>query len=54
MVALRGGGPLGALVAGALADRFSAPAVMTVNGLLLALVTLLIVVFRRARSLTTV
>jgi MFS family permease len=53
MVALRGGGPLGALVAGALADRFSAADVMTVNGVALALFTLLIVIFRRARSLTT-
>jgi MFS family permease len=53
MVALRGGGPLGALVAGALADRFSAADVMTVNSVALALFTLLIVIFRRARSLTT-
>ena len=35
MVALRGGWPIGGLVAGALADRFSAPHVMTVNGVLL-------------------
>ena len=32
MVALRGGWPLGGLVAGALADRFTAPHVMAVNG----------------------
>jgi MFS family permease len=54
MVALRGGGPLGALVAGALADRFSAAGVMTVNGAVLTLFTLLILLFRRARSLTTI
>jgi MFS family permease len=54
MVALRGGGPLGALVAGALADRFSAAGVMAVNGAALTLFTLLILLFRRARSLTTI
>jgi MFS family permease len=36
MVSLRGGFPIGGLVAGALADRFSAPTVMAVNGLVLA------------------
>jgi MFS family permease len=36
MVALRGGWPIGSLVAGALADVFTAPLVMIVNGLLLA------------------
>ena len=36
MVALRGGWPIGGLVAGALADRFSAPHVLTANGLTLA------------------
>lgn len=54
MVALRGGGPLGALVAGALADRFTASTVMAVNGALLMVLTLMIVVLRRARSLTTI
>ena len=38
MVALRGGWPLGGLVAGALSDRFTAPHVMAVNGALLILV----------------
>jgi MFS family permease len=38
MVALRGGGPIGGLVAGALADRFSASSVMAVNGVVLAVV----------------
>jgi MFS family permease len=38
MVSLRGGWPLGALVAGALSDRFTAPAVLTVNCVGLALV----------------
>jgi MFS family permease len=54
MVALRGGGPLGALVAGALADRFSAAGVMTVNGAVLTVFTLLVLLLRRARSLTTI
>ena len=38
MVALRGGLPLGGLVAGALADKFTVPTVITVSGLLLSLV----------------
>lgn len=38
MVALRGGGPLGGLVAGALADRFSAASVMAVNGVVLSVI----------------
>jgi MFS family permease len=37
MVALRGGWPIGGLVAGVLADVFSAPAVLAVNGVLLSL-----------------
>jgi MFS family permease len=53
MVALRGGGPLGALVAGALADHFSASAVMAVNGLVLVLFTLVVLVVRRGRGLAT-
>jgi MFS family permease len=36
MVALRGGWPIGGLVAGALADRFSAPHVLATNGLILS------------------
>jgi MFS family permease len=36
MVALRGGWPIGSLVAGALADVFTAPSVMIVNALVLA------------------
>jgi MFS family permease len=51
MVALRGGGPLGGLVAGALADRFSAPGVMAVNGVILALISGWLLVTRRASSL---
>jgi MFS family permease len=43
MVALRGGWPLGGLVAGFLADRFSAPHVMVVNGLLLSAIAATIV-----------
>jgi MFS family permease len=53
MVALRGGGPLGALVAGALADQFSASTVMAVNGMVLVLFTLTVLLFRRGRSLAT-
>jgi MFS family permease len=47
MVALRGGGPIGGLVAGAFADVFSAPAVMAVNGVLLAIIAGTLLVFRR-------
>jgi MFS family permease len=52
MVALRGGGPLGGLVAGALADQFSASSVMAVNGVLLALLAAWILVFRHGGVLT--
>jgi len=38
MVALRGGWPLGALVAGALSDKFTAPVVITANCVALILV----------------
>jgi predicted MFS family arabinose efflux permease len=38
MVALRGGWPLGALVAGALADRFTAPVVMMTSAGLLSVI----------------
>ena len=41
MVALRGGLPLGSLVAGLVASRWSAPAVMIGNGLLLSLIAVL-------------
>ena len=51
MVALRGGGPIGGLVAGALADRFSASSVMAVNGVLLAIIAASLLIFRRATSL---
>jgi MFS family permease len=54
MVALRGGGPLGALVAGALADQFTAPIVMAVNGVLLACISGGMLVFKRGSALTTV
>jgi MFS family permease len=54
MVALRGGGPIGALVAGALADVFSAPSVMAVNGALLAIMAASILFFRRGSALTRV
>lgn len=51
MVALRGGWPLGGLVAGWLADQYSAPDVMVVNGLLLTLIALSIFASGRARAL---
>jgi MFS family permease len=51
MVALRGGGPLGALFAGALADQFTASHVMAVNGVLLALISSGMFVFKRGRAL---
>ena len=51
MVALRGGWPIGSLVAGATADRFSAPHVMVVNGLLLSIVAASLLLFRRGGAL---
>ena len=51
MVALRGGWPLGGLVAGFLADRFTAPNVMIVNGLLMSTIAASILLFGRGRSL---
>jgi hypothetical protein len=51
MVALRGGGPLGGLAAGALADLWSAPVVMTMNGLVLAAITVAFYLSGRGRSL---
>lgn len=53
MVALRGGGPIGALVAGYFADLYSAPTVMIVNGILLALFTTTVVLSGKASSLKT-
>lgn len=53
MVALRGGGPLGALVSGYFADVFSAPTVLIVNGTLLALVTLGVMLSGKGSSLKT-
>lgn len=53
MVALRGGGPLGALVAGALADQFTTASVMAVNGVLLALISGGMFVMKRGSALTT-
>jgi uncharacterized membrane protein YfcA len=51
MVAFRGGSPLGSLVSGWIAYRTSATTVLTVNGILLALVA--IVVLTRARGVRT-
>ena len=54
MVALRGGGPIGGLVAGAFADRYSASSVLLVNGVLLAIVAGSILLFKRGSSLTSI
>lgn len=51
MVALRGGGPLGGLVAGALADQFSASSVMATNGLVLAVLASGLLLFKKNLSL---
>jgi MFS family permease len=51
MVALRGGWPLGSVVAGSLAVRFGAPNVLAINGLLLVLLAVGLVVSGRGRSL---
>lgn len=54
MVALRGGGPIGALIAGYFADIYSAPTVLIVNGLLLSLVTAGVVISGKGSSLKTI
>jgi MFS family permease len=51
MVSLRGGWPIGSLVAGAMADKFSAPHVMAVNGLLLSAVAACLLLFWRNSAL---
>ena len=51
MVALRGGWPLGGLVAGAMADKFGAPHVMAVNGAAAALAVGRLLSVHRARAL---
>jgi MFS family permease len=54
MVLLRGGGPIGGLVTGALADWFTLPSVMAVNGLLLAAIAGSLFIFKRGSSLNAV
>ncbi len=54
MVAVRGGGPIGALIAGYFADMTSAPTVMIVNGTLLSLITLGFIVSGKGSSLKTI
>lgn len=54
MVALRGGGPLGGLAAGWLADKYTAPHVMAVNGVLLSCVAMSLFLFGRGRALRAV
>ena len=54
MVALRSGGPIGALTAGALADAFTAPTVMAMNGLVLSLVAVTLLSLGRGASLRQV
>lgn len=51
MVALRGGWPIGSLVAGAMADKFTAPHVMAVNGVLLSIVAASMLLFRRGGAI---
>jgi hypothetical protein len=51
MVATRGGWPLGSLVAGSLAAHFTAPRVLMVNGLVLAVLSTSLLAFGRGRSL---
>jgi len=51
MVALRGGWPIGGLVAGKLADTFSAPHVLATNGVILAILAAGLLVTGRGRSL---
>jgi MFS family permease len=52
MVALRGGWPIGGLVAGKLADTFSAPHVLATNGIILSILAAGLLVSGRGRSLT--
>ena len=47
MVALRGGWPLGALVAGALSDKFTAPVVITANCVVLILIAGVLILRKR-------
>jgi MFS family permease len=54
MVAVRGGGPIGALIAGYFADIYSAPTVMIVNGALLATITLGVIISGKGSSLRTI
>jgi MFS family permease len=54
MVAVRGGGPIGALIAGYFADIYSAPTVMIVNGALLATITLGVIITGKGSSLKTI
>jgi MFS family permease len=51
MVALRGGWPIGGLVAGALADRFSAPHVLATNGLILSVLAGGLLISGKAKTL---
>jgi predicted MFS family arabinose efflux permease len=54
MVAVRGGGPIGALIAGYVADLTSAPTVLIVNGALLSLITLGVMLSGRGSSLKNI
>jgi MFS family permease len=53
MVALRGGWPLGGLVAGKLADSFTAPHVLATNGIILTILAAVLLLTGRGRSLIT-
>ena len=51
MVALRSGWPIGGLLAGALADRFTEPGVLTMNGLTLAVIATTLFLSRSGKIL---
>ena len=50
MVALRGGGPLGGLVTGAMADLLTAPRALAVNGALLCVIAFGVLISGRGRA----
>jgi len=50
MVALRGGGPLGGLVTGGVADAITAPRALALNGALLSVIALGVLISGRGRS----
>ena len=51
MVALRGGGPLGGLVTGAVADLITAPHALALNGAVLSVIAVGVLITGRGRAL---